>query len=170
MEFKFWRVCTEHYLPVYCLFDVWRRYFLRTWLHFIVLYRRRVKDHVIYWVFDYPSLAATTYSFEQHSTTEFFRSSRFWQRRDVIYVYNTWSRWRYCVILILLRIDSLFVRKHRGHCAVSLHAVTAQQHRLPTVRTTSHACVSVRFVLGWVTTYNRLFSTWEMHCIFHVQV
>ena len=35
-----------------CSFDVWRRYFLRTWLHFIVLYRRRMKGHAIYWIFD----------------------------------------------------------------------------------------------------------------------
>ena len=64
------------------------------------------------------------------------------------------SRWRYCVILILLKIDSLFARKLRWHCAVSLHAVIAQQRRLPTVRMTGNACVSARFVLGWVTTYN----------------
>ena len=94
MEFKFRRVCTEHYLPVCCSFDVWRRYLLRTWLHLIVLYRRRVEDYVISWIFDiYTRLSRlrySSYSFEHHSTIEFFRSSRFWQRRDVIYVCDIW--------------------------------------------------------------------------------
>ena len=95
MEFKFRRVCTEHYLPVCCSFDVWRRYLLRTWLHFIVLYQRRMKGHAIYWIFDIlitrlSRLRCSSYSFEYYSTIEFFRSSRFWQRRDVIYVRDIW--------------------------------------------------------------------------------